>query len=180
MTSFPPPLIRPAREADAFALADVHIKSWQGAYTHLFPADVLDNLSLHDWAERWKLRISENSKSSRIVRVVDGRSEGEIAGFSMYGPTRDPDNDPQTVGELCALYLGPNYWGSGYADALWDEAKMSLKNAGFSEATLWVLRDNFRARGFYQKAGFAYEPGTDKAFSLFGVTLPQLRCRQTL
>ena len=173
----PTPRIRAAREDDAFAIADTHIKSWQAAYTHLFPADVLDNLSRVQWTKQWRNRIRENKT---VVRVIDGREKGEIAGFSMYGPTRDDDNDPQAVGELYALYLGPKYWGSTYAMDLWNEAKEGLIGAGFIEATLWVLRDNFRARGFYQKAGFVYEPGSDKTYTLFGVTLPQLRCRQKL
>ena len=168
--SAPLPVIRPAVPNDADALALVHIQSWQAAYTHLYPADVLANLSLPGSTARWRERIEEKS---RIVMVVDGKAEGEIAGFSMYGPTRDRDDDPHRTGELYALYLGPDYWGTTYATALWAEARQSLATKPYADVTVWVLPDNFRARGFYQKAGFVYEPGKDKALTLFGITLPK-------
>ncbi len=175
--SVPSPIIRPAVPSDADALARVHIQSWQAAYKHLYPADVLANLSLPGWTARWRERIEEKS---RIVMVVDGKTDGEIAGFSMYGPTRDRDDDPARTSELYALYLGPDYWGTNYAAALWAEARQSLAAAPYADVTVWVLRHNFRARGFYQKAGFVYEPGKDKNLTLFGVTLPEVRCRQNL
>ena len=173
----PSPLLRLARPDDAFALARVHIASWQAAYTHLYPADVLENLSLSGWTERWKQRIEEKS---RVVLVAEGQTKNELAGFAMYGATRDKDDDPKTTGELYALYLGPTYWGTNYATVLWDTSRRGLVGMGFKDVTVWVLRDNFRARGFYEKAGFVYEPGSDKNLTLFGVTLPEVRCRQTL
>jgi GNAT superfamily N-acetyltransferase len=53
-------------------------------------------------------------------------------------------------GRLEALYVVPHAWGTGVADALYEAASTV---AGPS-ATLWVLRDNFRARRFWERRGW--------------------------
>ena len=50
--------------------------------------------------------------------------------------------------------------------------------AGFSSITLWVLRDNRRARRFYERAGFAPDGATHVLTRLGDV--PELRYRRTL
>ena len=44
--------IRPAVVSDAEAIATVHIRSWQLAYTHLLSAEFLASLSIKQRAER--------------------------------------------------------------------------------------------------------------------------------
>jgi RimJ/RimL family protein N-acetyltransferase len=41
--------------------------------------------------------------------------------------------------------------------------------AGYSSITLWVLRDNERARRFYERAGFAPDGATHVLTALAGV-----------
>jgi GNAT superfamily N-acetyltransferase len=53
-------------------------------------------------------------------------------------------------GRLEALYVVPQWWGTGLADALYERA---AKVAG-STATLWVLRDNERGRRFWERRGW--------------------------
>jgi GNAT superfamily N-acetyltransferase len=53
-------------------------------------------------------------------------------------------------GRLEALYVVPEWWGTGLADTLYERA---AKIAG-SEATLWVLRDNERGRRFWERRGW--------------------------
>ena len=50
--------------------------------------------------------------------------------------------------------------------------------AGYSSITLWVLRDNERARRFYERAGFAPDGATNVLTSLAGVL--ELRYHQAL
>jgi len=53
-------------------------------------------------------------------------------------------------GRLEALYVVPEAWGTGVADALYEHAAAV---AG-SDATLWVLRDNLRGRRFWERHGW--------------------------
>jgi hypothetical protein len=51
-----------------------------------------------------------------------------------------------------------------------------LRDEGFASATLWVLRDNPRARAFYEKAGWQ-ATGQDSLFTPFeppGSSLPKV------
>jgi RimJ/RimL family protein N-acetyltransferase len=50
--------------------------------------------------------------------------------------------------------------------------------AGYSSVTLWVLRDNRRARRFYERAGFAPDGATNVLTGLGDVR--ELRYRQRL
>jgi ribosomal protein S18 acetylase RimI-like enzyme len=50
--------------------------------------------------------------------------------------------------------------------------------AGYSAITLWVLRDNERARRFYDRAGFTPDGATNVLTRLGDV--PELRYRRTL
>ena len=63
------------------------------------------------------------------------------------------------MGELVSLYLLPRCAGKGIGKALMDAAAAGLKSMGFSRMFLWVLEDNYRARRFYEKAGFRLGPG---------------------
>jgi ribosomal protein S18 acetylase RimI-like enzyme len=51
------------------------------------------------------------------------------------------------------VYVDPGRWGHGIGTALYDVAMADLA-ARFSEATLWVLEGNVRARGWYNRLGF--------------------------
>lgn len=53
-------------------------------------------------------------------------------------------------GRLEALYVAPQWWGTGLADTLYERA---AQVAG-SDAKLWVLRDNERGRRFWERRGW--------------------------
>ena len=53
---------------------------------------------------------------------------------------------------LHGLYVVPGEWGTGVATALHDHALGAMD--GCSEAHLWVLQENHRARRFYERRGW--------------------------
>ncbi|MGH2933445.1 MAG: GNAT family N-acetyltransferase [Gaiellaceae bacterium] len=59
-----------------------------------------------------------------------------------------------TEGWLQKLYVRPVAWGSGVAGELHDAALAELRMLGGSEAQLWTLEHNERARRFYEKRGW--------------------------
>jgi GNAT superfamily N-acetyltransferase len=56
-------------------------------------------------------------------------------------------------GQLNALYVLPDEWGSGVGSRLHDAAVAKLGELG-PEARLWVLEANTRARAFYERRGW--------------------------
>ena len=92
-------VIRTAVLGDEFQIAQVHIQSWQEAYSGLVPQNYLDNLplELEERIDMWK-RILANPK--RWAWVAEN-SQG-IVGFVLFGPPRD-SNQEEFI-ELGAIY----------------------------------------------------------------------------
>jgi GNAT superfamily N-acetyltransferase len=55
-------------------------------------------------------------------------------------------------------------WGQGLSRRLIDNFMSELLPGGFKQAVLWVLRDNFRARRFYEIAGWRADGGSKDHF----------------
>jgi GNAT superfamily N-acetyltransferase len=147
--------IRPARPADAEAVAQVHVASWRHAYRGLIPDDYLDRLSVEDREAMWRGAFADpDPRSGAFVAEQDGR----VVGFAAFGPSRD-DDAREGTGEVPAIYLDPAVVGSGIGRALFAEANAALREVGFTSATLWVLEANAPARRFYEKAGWTWDGG---------------------
>jgi len=97
-------------------------------------------------------------------------------GWCSLGKSHDADAAPDT-GELLAIYVAREHWGTGAGRALWLEARRLLVDEGFREVTVWVLRDNARTIRFYELAGFVLEPGSEKLIDIGGYWLPEVRLR---
>ncbi len=100
--------------------------------------------------------------------------DATIAGFASYGPERSDSDRLVARGEVYAFYLHPSAWGSGAAGPLMGAAEDRLREMGFSDAVLWVFRDNPRARHFYEKAGWT-SSGEMSFFDLAGAQLAEVR-----
>ena len=71
--------------------------------------------------------------------------------------------------ELYALYVHPDWWSTGTGRALLDRALARTTAAGYADIVLWVLRDNARARRFYERAGFSPDGASNVLDGLGGV-----------
>lgn len=49
-------------------------------------------------------------------------------------------------GEIIAIYLLPEIWGSGVGSQLLQSALKKLKHRGFKNICLWVFKDNIRTK----------------------------------
>ena len=76
-------------------------------------------------------------------------ADEQVVGFASAGPQRDEDVDLPR--ELYALYVRRARWGTGLGHRLLQTV------VGDDPCSLWVFRDNARARGFYARHGF--QPG---------------------
>ncbi|MGZ4353424.1 MAG: N-acetyltransferase family protein [Gaiellaceae bacterium] len=162
-----PMAVRRATAEDADAIAAVHVRTWQGAYRDVFPPAELDAIVVEPRALAWRSHLA----GGRVSAFVDE----ELTGFASVGPSRDEDG----VGELYAIYVLPERWGSGVARELMAAAEAELRGRGYAEATLWVLDDNPRARGFYEACGWTVD-GAAKTDVHLGVDVAEVRYRKAL
>src|SRR2546426_1081524 len=100
------------------------------------PDGVLDALDVAERAERWRERLHEEKAGDPTVLVVEDE-DGVVAGFAAIGARRgDP---PGPSGELWAINLDPDRWGRGLGRSLLAAAEEALRDAGHTEAILWVV-----------------------------------------
>lgn len=168
------PNIRIAVEADAAAVAALHVQAWQWAYRSQIPDAYLDALSdrLDQRTTWWREQLSRPPAEERIWVTSLGE---RIVGFASTGPSRDPDAAPG-IAELGAIYLEPSIVGTGVGRTLMVHAVDDLRARGFQAATLWVLTTNQRARRFYEIAGW-YADGAAKTEQRPGFELDEIRYR---
>jgi ribosomal protein S18 acetylase RimI-like enzyme len=159
--------IRPASPDDALAIETIRVRGWRSAYRHVFPAAELDAMPIDP--ERWRSRLVVPPFGWTTVVCEDSEI---VIGFASTGPSRDEDE----LGELYAIYVDPEAWSTGAGRALMVAAETALA-ADYGAALLWVLDDNPRARGFYERGGWAPD-GVRKAEERFGVRASEVRYRK--
>jgi ribosomal protein S18 acetylase RimI-like enzyme len=163
--------IRNAQPGDARAIATIHVRAWQTAYRGIVPSSYLSDLSIDQREQAWRHRLERGGSTVLLAEEGD-----HILGWISAGRSRDVDAGPAT-GELYALYVTPEHWRRGVGRQLWHDSGRRLSDAGFTEATLWVMRDNAPARAFYGSHGFADDASIQKTVKLGGVDLLEVRMR---
>ena len=161
--------VRLAASADALAIAEVHVRSWQAAYETVLPAEYLNSLSVGSREAMWREAISRGSPEILIIETA-----GELLGFIAFGACRDEDT-PIGQAEIWALYLAPSHWSQGLGRRLWMRARERLEHQQYKSVTLWVLSDNARAIRFYEAAGFRLEPSSFKTLQFGAKDLTEVR-----
>ncbi len=154
---------RATADDDFAAIAEIYARSWQAAYRGIVPQEYLDGLT----GERWGWLSAERAGGTLVL--MDG---GRYVGTSFVCASRDPAM--AGWGEIVSLYLLPEYWGSGGGAPLFAAAVDALGEIGFADIYLSVLRDNARARRFYEKNGFA-ATGDTASITIAGAMLEEVR-----
>jgi ribosomal protein S18 acetylase RimI-like enzyme len=166
--------IEPATPADAQAVAEVQVLSWQQAYRGIFPDEFLAQLSVERRTAMWRDSIATGRPQVLVARIED-----RVAGFIACGPCRD-EAAPDTTAEVWAFYLAPDRWSTGMGRALWQAARERMLLQGAHHVSLWVIATNPRAIRFYLAAGFCPEPGSIKPLTIGGVQVQEERYVQEL
>jgi GNAT superfamily N-acetyltransferase len=152
---------RPALSADAAGIAEAIVAAWRAGYVGLVSADFLQALDVERIAEGWR-RVLASSRAFRQVLVCEGLVIGASSGGPASGAT-SAGMQP-TRAELYSINVHPQHWGRGAGRLLLRASEGCLREAGFSEAILWVVAGNARARRFYERAG--WQPsGTERTTS---------------
>ena len=167
--------VRPATDRDAQAIAQIHVATWQAAYTGLMPAEHLAQMTLEKRQAYWSEAI-EFGEPQVLVATCDG----QVVGFVGYDRSRDAKTRA-TVGEIWALYVSPAHWRQGVGLALWDGARDGLKEEGCTQVTLWVLLQNERALEFFEHAaGFKRDMTTLKSVDFGSAKLEEIRLKRAV
>jgi RimJ/RimL family protein N-acetyltransferase len=170
--------VRSARIEDVAEIAEIHVRSWQSAYAGLIPQSYLESLTPAQREPGWTRAIQDGDASRGAVLVATD-DRGRPVGFARVGESRDPDSAAPDVGEVRAIYLAPESWGTGAGRALMTAALSRLTDLGYQQATLWVLDSNARARRFCEAAGF-HPDGAVKDDDSRGFILREIRYRKAL
>jgi GNAT superfamily N-acetyltransferase len=139
--------VRLATPDDAPTIAEIQVETWRAAYVGVMPQEILDGLDVEESGRNWERWISwENSAQFLAER------SGAGVGFASVGPCRHEEG----TGEVYAIYVRPEAWGTGSGWALMDAAVAWLADR-WQEAILWVAEENPRARSFYERYGWVAE-----------------------
>ncbi|GAA0360860.1 hypothetical protein GCM10010319_42950 [Streptomyces blastmyceticus] len=106
--------------------------------------------------------------------AVDDRTG--VVGWVSFGPYRGAEAD---TGELYALYVHPRLIGTGVGRMLLTAVHTDAVTCDFRTLLLWVLRDNPRARRFYELAGYAPD-GAVQYDDYDGIPVPEVRYRRRM
>ncbi len=140
--------IREAVPDDIPGIARVHVDTWRTAYPGIVPAEALAGLSYERSESRWREHLFLEG-SGRFVYVAE--DAGRIVGSGSGGPERD--GMPGYDGELYGLYVLAAYQRQGIGRELVQTVAGRLVADGLNSMILWVLRDNRKARAFYEAMG---------------------------
>ena len=186
-------VIRAGSAADAAQVAAVQREGWFAAYEGIIPAEIIDRVTAPDGGARVRQSFRTRPWQRMLVAVAEqerpGKAGARVVGYASFGPETDvqsapwphplsTDGEDRRVAELYALYVRPAWWSTGTGRALMHRVLARTSGAGYRFVTLWVLRDNQRARRFYQQAGFAPDGATNVLSSLGNVI--EVRYRRAL
>lgn len=136
--------IRKATLDDVKDISRIHALSWKSAYKGIIPQAYLDELNEDFWISAFEVWIKDNVLTAQLISEND-----RPVGCAAYGKARD--KSLPNWGEIVSIYLLPEYFGKGYGNFLLKSALSDLKKAGYQNIYLWVLKENKRARIFYEK-----------------------------
>ena len=161
--------IRKAVPEDAHAYVLCNLACWRAAYRDIMPADYLESKAADVLQETEDYRVSLQKPGAYAYFCVE--CAGEMVGRLVVCHSRDLDKP--TSGEVAAIYLLEAFWGKGHGRALMDFAVDVLRERGYTEAYLWVLEENSRARRFYERYGFTFDGRRGEV--VYGKSLTVLR-----
>jgi GNAT superfamily N-acetyltransferase len=154
---------------DAETIGHVHVRAWQATYSEVMPAAFLAAMDPAARAEQWRAIVERRDpRHAQLVADIDGVP----VGFSAFGPARGDEHR----GEVYAINVDPDWVERGVGQPLFSAAVAALTDFGFTELVLWVVRENARARRFYERNGWVADGGEQRAE--FGdATVVELRYR---
>ncbi|MFW3172378.1 N-acetyltransferase family protein [Geodermatophilus sp. CPCC 206100] len=149
--------VRPAREADAAAIARVQTVTWRTAYRAVLPAVVLDEWDEDAVTASWLAAVTAPPTPAHGVLVAVERDT--VVGFAAYGPPEVAAGagahpaGPTT--EVAALLVEPRWGRRGHGSRLLAAVADLARAGGVARLQTWLLDEDRVSAGFYESAGWA-------------------------
>ena len=154
-------VVFPAGPSDAEDLARVHVTSWRETYRGLLADAFLARMSEPGFTRRFRCALNDPGDG---VTLAAADRHG-LVGYTQGGPSRRATARPGDGGEaeIQTLYVLRQAQGRGVGARLMTETARSLAAQGSTSLMISVLRDNIRARGFYEHLGGEAEAARQEA-----------------
>ncbi|NVI91619.1 GNAT family N-acetyltransferase [Actinomadura sp. BRA 177] len=167
--------VRPARRADAAAVADIQVRAWRHGYRDLLPDGVLDEVTgpaaVETWRERWaEAAAAPPSPRHRLLVAV---ASDLVVGFAAHGPAEDEDLDAAGTAELITLLVDPLHARAGHGSRLLAATVDLLREEAVTTLVSWVFEDDEVTRTFLGSAGWGPD-GTARTLDM-GEPVRQIR-----
>lgn len=140
-------VIFPAGPDDAADLARVHVAAWRETYEGLLPSSYLARMSIPIHTRRFHASLVSGAPSEATLAAA---SRDGLVGYAAGGPSRSRRDGEA---EITTLYLLRNAQGNGLGHDLVRGLSRLFAANGASSLMISVLRDNLKARGFYEHLG---------------------------
>ena len=141
--------VRLAEKSDLDQLAKIQVSSWKSAFSSILTPDILNIYTDTTKCKEILNNVLDTNRGHLYIASLNDMPCGELfwceAGQDM----------PQNA-HIIALHSLETSWGTGLGHAIMKQALLDIKLAGKSIVSLWVFKDNCRARKFYEKCGFTY------------------------
>jgi GNAT superfamily N-acetyltransferase len=169
--------VREAQPGDARAIAEVSVASRRWSYRDLFPDADLEALSVEDTTADFAEGLAGLPLGAAVFVA---ELTGHVVGYAYVLPSPDVDVPAQTS-ELGSIYITEEVAGTGVARALMNAAIERARVAGQGALTLWVRRENGRARRFYEKCGLQLDGGQrSRPHDVLPFEIHEIRYRMSL
>jgi GNAT superfamily N-acetyltransferase len=146
--------IRPATSGDVKIIAGLHVAAWAESYANLAPAEVLASYTLETRLAEWSAILSGAGDPPPPSVFLAFGEEGAPVGFCASGAQQsDILGQRGYAGEFQAIYLLKDAQRAGVGRRFMRLMAENLRARGVEWGSLWVLRQNFPARRFYEKLG---------------------------
>ncbi|MEQ7870640.1 hypothetical protein V6R97_08300 [Chromohalobacter salexigens] len=109
--------IRVGTLKDCRAIAELHVKVWQQAYSGILPKHYLASLSVPEREIMWRRIVDRQPGQLLVARVADA-----VVDFIAFGASRDEDA-PTDRAEIWAIYVEVPSWSTGTGRLLWLQAQ---------------------------------------------------------
>jgi ribosomal protein S18 acetylase RimI-like enzyme len=141
-------VIRPATEADAATIAEIHVASWRDAYANILEPEFLSGGIESDRLAVWSKRF-RNGSPTQLVNVAFDPTGHALAFVCGYC-----DFDPVWGSLVDNLHVRPQARGRGLGEQLLRAvAGEFLAKASSSGLHLWVFEANVDGLRFYERLG---------------------------
>ncbi len=153
-------LIRRAREGDEAVLARIQTESWRSAFSGILDGETLLRYSDAARSEKMYGRLLRENVGRGYILAFGGRAHC----IAWWDAARDDDlRAAGGTAEIICIHSLPDNRRKGYGGAMMDRVLSDIKAEGYIAAALWVFRENFGARAFYEAKGFSADDSVRKA-----------------